>query len=124
MHGTRAGGGQPVSDGKVWTDPEVETLIQMWNAGAATSDIAKKLGRNDNSVAIKASRLRLPRKTDVKNGELGGGRKMRPDAKIRPCMTCRRPFFSEGNHNRRCDPCRESDDGGDMDYVVEFTGRF
>lgn len=25
----------------------------------------------------------------------------------RPCLCCRRPFGSEGPHNRLCDPCRE-----------------
>ena len=23
-----------------------------------------------------------------------------------PCLSCREDFLSEGNHNRRCDPCR------------------
>lgn len=25
---------------------------------------------------------------------------------VRPCLCCRRPFLSEGAHNRLCDPCR------------------
>lgn len=34
----------------------------------------------------------------------------RPQTVDRPCMCCRRPFPSEGAHNRLCDACRH--DGG------------
>lgn len=33
-------------------------------------------------------------------------------AQMRPCMTCRKPFWSEGSHNRMCSRCRS----GDVDY--------
>lgn len=33
--------------------------------------------------------------------------------KRRPCMTCRKPFDSEGAHNRMCDRCRQTALPGD-----------
>lgn len=34
-------------------------------------------------------------------------------AKTRECMTCRRPFWSEGAHNRICQPCKKEEAGAD-----------
>lgn len=31
--------------------------------------------------------------------------------RTRPCMTCRRPFVSEGSHNCMCDHCRDTKSG-------------
>ena len=32
-----------------------------------------------------------------------------PDAKVRPCLTCGKPFPSEGPGNRTCNHCRRRD---------------
>lgn len=46
--------------------------------------------------------------------------------RVRPCITCQRPFRSEGPHNRMCDRCRRL--GGaattDMSVVGDVAGRF
>jgi len=40
----------------------------------------------------------------------------RRHARTRACMTCGKPFQSEGNHNRMCDPCRRR--GRDYDPMM------
>ena len=37
----------------------------------------------------------------------------------RPCITCRRPFLSEGPHHRMCDACRETAEPED-EYVLRL----
>lgn len=32
-----------------------------------------------------------------------------PGATVRPCLTCGKPFPSEGPGNRMCNPCRQRD---------------
>jgi DNA-binding CsgD family transcriptional regulator len=44
--------------GKKWTPEECATLVQMWNAGASSKEIAAALNRAPNSVAVKAFKLR------------------------------------------------------------------
>ena len=31
--------------------------------------------------------------------------------RVRPCLSCEKPFQSDGNHNRMCPTCRGADDG-------------
>lgn len=37
----------------------------------------------------------------------------RNTSKMRTCLTCRKPFWSDGAHNRICDKCKKSHDGED-----------
>ncbi len=99
--------------GRPWTTSEVHLLAQLWGKGMTAAQIAKHLqGRNENSISIKATRIGIAKFRSPSDARI------RPDAKIRPCLTCQQPFFSEGNHNRRCDPCKSGDDGCDYDVVV------
>jgi|GEM_PF-1544328 len=97
-------GGRPA----LWSDDEISALNTLWNRGKSAADIAKILGRSEDSVSVKASRLLL-------------SRKRKTEGKLIPCICCTRQFVSEGKHNRMCDPCREGGDG-DLDYVVQFGG--
>lgn len=90
-----------------WTEQDVATLIELWSKNMSNAEIAKKLGRPESAIAVKASRINLPRRS-----ELGKTTK----ARVRPCLRCEKPFYSTGAGNRFCDPCKESSDwqnGGD-----------
>ncbi|MBQ4472179.1 MAG: global cell cycle regulator GcrA-like protein [Alphaproteobacteria bacterium] len=43
----------------VWTDDKIKQLKKMWDKGATTAEIAKKLGLSKNSVIGKVHRLNL-----------------------------------------------------------------
>lgn len=104
---------KPGERGRPWTAKEVHLLARLWGQGLTAAQIAEHLdGRNENSISIKATRIGIAKFRSSSDGRI------RPDAKIRPCLTCQQPFFSEGNHNRRCDPCKSGDDGCDYDMVV------
>lgn len=40
-------------------------LHDLWQQGLANADIARRLGRNESAVAVKASRLKLPPKASL-----------------------------------------------------------
>jgi hypothetical protein len=43
--------------------------------------------------------------------------------KVRPCMTCRKPFESEGIHNRMCNGCRAQNGEWDPYALAPRSGR-
>lgn len=111
-----------------WPPEEVSQLILAWSHGYSNQDIAKKLNRSENAVAIKASRLRLPPKSTI--GEDAGQDAdvvplvKNPKGRMRPCLCCSRQFFSEGAHNRICMTCKEGADwGGSGSYTVHYGSR-
>lgn len=106
--------------GNPWTDDDINRLIELWSSGASNADIAKNLSRNENAVAIKASRLRLPPKA-VPMSKVG---KKPGAAKIRKCLCCTKPFFSEGVGNRICETCKGSSAYSCGDYGIQFDGRY
>ena len=44
-----------------WTKEEEAIVIEMWNKGCPTQEIANSVGRNRNSIIGKAARLGLPK---------------------------------------------------------------
>ena len=51
-----------------------------------------------------------------------GYKKVNPkvNKKERDCMMCHKPFMSEGNHNRICYDCKQTDDwyyGNDYSFI-------
>lgn len=96
-----------------WSEAEVAKLIELWSTELSNADIAKKLNRHESAVAVKASRINLPRRATLKT--------QNPKARMRPCLRCSTPFHSAGPGNRFCDPCKESSDwqnGGDYYATV------
>jgi hypothetical protein len=106
-----------------WSDADIEKLIQLWNAGESNSAIAAKLGRRENAVAIKASRLHLPPKSSA-SGDLKSPQPSGSKARLRPCLKCERTFYSEGSHHRICDACKSSSVWSSGDYAVSYGGSF
>lgn len=89
-----------------WSEAQINLLVRLWGT-VPVADIAERLGRNPNSVAIKASRLGLPPLAQRK--ALKTLRGANPKARVRPCLSCQTPFFSEGPHNRICEKCKDAE---------------
>lgn len=101
-----------------WSNEDVKKLFEYWKQGLSNAEIAKKLGRGESAVAVKASRCNLPPKRKAGSENVKNG-----NARQRSCLRCRSPFMSDGPGNRICDPCRESSDwqsGGD--YYTSIGG--
>ena len=76
------------------TVQEIEWARRQRAEGATFLSIARALGRNIVTI----------QKMDQCNYETP-----KPTSK-RPCITCRRPMYSEGAHNRQCQTCRQESD--------------
>lgn len=77
--------------------PEVLASIKrMKLAGKTTGAVAAHLCLPANTV--KAAWSRLSRRSEAVGNAPGAG--------PRPCMSCRKTFQSEGNHNRLCGYCK------------------
>lgn len=118
-----ASGKAPVRKTGPWQDEDVQLLIRLWKDGHSNSEIAQKLGRQENAVAIKASRLRLPPKS-VAGERMSPENAKNSNAKLRPCLTCQKTFFSEGFGHRICDSCKATSAWSSGDYAVSFGGNF
>ena len=106
-----------------WSDEEIHRLIDLWGKNLSNAQIGKMIGRRENAVAIKASRLKLPPKALAKLHLETDRTSRRPGAKVRPCLCCQRQFYSEGAHNRICDICKSSKGFGEGDaYSVRIGG--
>lgn len=88
--------------GGSWSNKEIEDLVRMWREGVKNSDIAKNLKRSPNAISVKASRIGLPPKDKISD--------MSSSMKIRQCLKCRGPFFSDGPGNRICGACKNTDE--------------
>lgn len=86
-----------------WSDEDVAQLITLWTTtNLSNAEIAKKMGREESAIAVKASRINLPRRAKTKDPA--------SKARVRPCLRCQTSFYSTGPGNRVCDPCKESAD--------------
>jgi hypothetical protein len=98
-----------------WSDTEVAKLIELWETDLTNAAIAKILKRNESAVAVKASRINLPRRAATKDKN--------SKSRVRPCLRCTTPFFSGGPGNRFCDPCKASSDWmNGQDYYATVGG--
>lgn len=88
-----------------WSETEIRRLIDLWSK-RDIPEISEELGRNANAISIKASRLGLPSRCRMRKKEAEA--KVNPKARVRPCLSCRVPFFSEGAHHRICDKCKDT----------------
>jgi hypothetical protein len=91
--------GPPVEKGRLWTPEEVARLEALCDAGASYADMARELRRTYS--AVKAQLWKL---ADAENTE----KQARVAKQMRSCLTCDRPFQSEGKHNRVCKLCKET----------------
>ena len=92
-------------NGTEWADSEVHQLVDLWRHRVPFGRIAARIGRSRHSVVIKASRIGLTLRP-YWHDEFA--EKARRHGRVRPCLCCRRLFFSEGRGNRICTACKES----------------
>lgn len=119
MSASVSGQGAPApaeSKSIAWSDEDVNTLISMRDKGHSNAEIARRLGRQENAVAVKATRLHLPSRN------FNPSEFTNPNAKMRPCLCCSKQFFSEGHGNRICDPCKSSSAWSSGSYAVSIGG--
>jgi hypothetical protein len=83
-----------------WLPNELAELVRLANKRPRPSnaDIAFAVGRSQSAVGVKLSALRIVHPLYVNKAR-------RPNRRI-ACITCRRPFGSQGAHNRMCGRCR------------------
>lgn len=84
---------KPPPDVGFWSERDLKQAREWKEAGFSFRDIAKALRREEIHVQLKW-------KIDMFSLEV------KPKIK-RNCLSCKGEFYSEGNHNRICDPCRE-----------------
>ena len=94
----------PNLKGAEWTDEEVHRLVDLWKRHMPFGRIARTMGRSKKSVVIKASRLGITTRLYWNDQYAKNARRR---GRARPCMSCRRLFFSEGIGNRVCDDCKD-----------------
>lgn len=113
-------------NGNPWTDADSRLLRALYVSGASNAEIAARLGRTQNSIRNRASVMCLSRDWPLYAPPPAApahpaaakqrhpmptppqpGRTPKPARKERRCMTCAKPFLSEGAHNRMCAPCRQ-----------------
>lgn len=101
--------------GPRWTRSETEKLRKLKARGLAPAQIAwHMIGRTVNAINSRIAALGLGAQTVTDKS----ARRVTPisspmaeaknGARVRPCMSCRRPFPSEGPHNRLCGNCRHT----------------
>lgn len=88
--------------GGAWAENEIALLVEMWKAGKKNSEIATELKRSANAISVKASRIGLPPKEKLADGNT--------NMKVRSCLRCRGKFFSDGPGNRICGTCKNTDE--------------
>lgn len=81
-----------MSDRNPWTDIEDGLLRTYIADGVSPCAAANRLSRPESSVYRRIESLSLK----VKKQQ-------------RACLCCRRPFMSDGAHNRLCSSCRSKD---------------
>lgn len=85
-----------------WNADAMARLETLFAEGKSDEEIAREIGVTASAVLTQRCRKGLK-----KNHWMHGGG-VRKDVTVRPCITCRQPFGSEGKHNRMCPDCRES----------------
>ncbi|MFV3077494.1 hypothetical protein [Niveispirillum fermenti] len=116
-------------NGTPWTDTEGRLLRDLFASGASNAEIAARLGRSEAAIRVKASALCLTRPWKMQAPPLQwppapaaappppsywhstpapplAARSPKPAPTERRCMTCQKPFQSDGPHNRMCGTCR------------------
>ena len=118
-----------------WTDEDIEKLESSVarrvedDGSVPICEIADDVGRSIDAVAAKLSetmggeevlfsKIKVTRKrptptTIKKVDEYVDPRKV---GKRRPCMSCRKNFWSEGAHNRLCMSCKSGESASEYDY--------
>jgi hypothetical protein len=98
----------PPEGGVSWTPENIGRLRAMATQSPRppTEEIAAVFGTSKNAIQSAMSRFDI---TKRQGGSTGYELKDLSAFKERKCMSCARPFLSEGIHNRRCTTCKSND---------------
>jgi len=78
-----------------WTEALTTRLMMYWeDCNGNYKLVAEKMGLPPNRVKDKAKSI---------------GLRKHKQKKLIVCLTCRKDFFSDGDHNRICSDCKKSD---------------
>ncbi len=80
-----------------------ETEADVYNLFSTTREKLKKDGQSFRSFA-KEDRSRT---NEAKRAKIG-----KKEVRKKACLKCQEEFNSEGNSNRICEPCKETDEWG------------
>ena len=86
---------------KPYTPDEDVVIARMYEEHKTNKEIAEALGRTAGSISMRKITLRI-REPGMKGIRT-------PNARERPCMTCRKTFRSAGPNNCMCNKCRKID---------------
>lgn len=94
----------PMADVR-WNDENVAKLRTMatQDPRLPTEEIARAFGTSIIAIQTALSRF------DITKGGAGNQPKNLSGPTQRKCMSCQKPFMSEGIHNRRCSNCKSND---------------
>jgi len=95
--------------GRPWTEEELTTLLELYARREPWAEIARAVKHTIGSCTMTAYRMGILRvrgpyaKSSNQEGQIQPVKKSR-----RPCLNnrCKKPFWSEGKHNRFCAECR------------------
>lgn len=77
--------------GEVWTDDNILALARLVREERlSNAEVAQRMGRSETSIVTAVSRYAV----------------RDPNAKLRACMTCRKPLFSSHIGHRICLKCK------------------
>lgn len=101
---------------RAWTKRDEREAVDMRSRGLTIVAIAERLRRRRDAVEMKlylmgvCARPEVPKKRPRRKSESERLVAEAPPKRtsVIPCLQCRRPFRSEGPHNRRCDACRRT----------------
>jgi hypothetical protein len=121
-----------------WSKDQVETLRQMWLAGASDVELTESLGRSANAIAIKAHRMGLPPRAEAvavmahqeQERRRAAGEEVdeafesrpKPTAKIRNCLMCGVKFWSSHAGERICPDCKSTDFWRNGAWMEDHSG--
>jgi len=110
-----------------WNDAEDELLARLWLKGRSKGYIAQRVGKTVTAVAVRATRLQLPKRGKAGKGYVPGLHLLPPPKlkldlkeqghvpaqttsrqKMRNCLSCGRKFPSQHAGHRICNGCKSS----------------
>lgn len=87
-----------------WTPEQIARLREMRERGLPLRVIAPEVQHALHACGAKALALGIRPRNTTPTGRLSLA--TRAKSATRPCLCCRKPFLSEGHHNRLCPACR------------------
>lgn len=110
-----------------WNDEEDEPLASLWMRGRTKGYIAQRVGKTVTAIAVRATRLQLPKRGKAGRGFVPGLHLLPPPKvklaviesdhipsrnnarqKMRNCLSCGRKFPSQHAGHRICNGCKSS----------------